>query len=110
MMNGMGALLLPIYNIALGVNPIWLGYAMLLPRILDAIIDPMIGNWSDNARTRWGRRRPFIAVGALITAIACVLLWMPPLTLSENGLLTYFTLISTMLCVGYARIRFHGAL
>ena len=102
MMNGMAALILPIYNIALGVNPIWLGYAMLLPRILDAIIDPLIGNWSDNARTRWGRRRPFIAVGAISTAIACILLWMPPLTLSQNGLLTYFTLIFTLLCVGYA--------
>ena len=102
MMNGMGALILPIYNIALGVNPIWLGYAMLLPRVLDAIIDPLIGNWSDNARTRWGRRRPFIAVGAILTAIACILLWMPPLTLSENGLLTYFTLSFAMLCVGYA--------
>jgi len=42
MMNGMAALILPIYNIALGVNPIWLGYAMLLPRILDAIIDPLM--------------------------------------------------------------------
>ena len=76
MMNGAAMLLLPIYNIALGVNPIWLGYAMLLPRIIDVIIDPMIGNWSDNASTRWGRRRPFIAVGGIIAAIACVLLWI----------------------------------
>ena len=89
MMNGAAMLLLPIYNIALGVNPIWLGYAMLLPRIIDVIIDPMIGNWSDNASTRWGRRRPFIAAGGLVAAIACIFLWMPPLHWDKNGLLAY---------------------
>ena len=102
MMNGMGALILPIYNIALGVNPIWIGYAMLLPRILDAILDPLIGNWSDNARTRWGRRRPFIAVGAVASAIFCMLLWIPPLGWGEKNLLLYFTVVSALLGVSYA--------
>ena len=102
MMNGTAMLLLPIYNIALGVNPIWLGYAMLLPRIIDVIIDPMIGNWSDNTSTRWGRRRPFIAVGGIIAAIACILLWMPPLHWDKNGLLAYAAFFSTALCAGYA--------
>ena len=102
MMNGTAMLLLPIYNIALGVNPIWLGYAMLLPRLIDVVIDPLIGNWSDNASTRWGRRRPFIAVGGVIAAVSCVLLWMPPLHLGQNGLLAYSAFFITALCAGYA--------
>jgi GPH family glycoside/pentoside/hexuronide:cation symporter len=102
MMNGTAMLLLPIYNIALGVNPIWLGYAMLLPRLIDVVIDPLIGNWSDNASTRWGRRRPFIAVGGVIAAVSCVLLWMPPLHWGENGLLAYSAFFITALCAGYA--------
>jgi GPH family glycoside/pentoside/hexuronide:cation symporter len=102
MMNGTAMLLLPIYNIALGVNPIWLGYAMLLPRLIDVVIDPLIGNWSDNASTRWGRRRPFIAAGGIIAAVSCILLWMPPLHLGENGLLAYSAFFITALCAGYA--------
>lgn len=102
MMNGTAMMLLPIYNIALGVNPIWLGYAMLLPRLIDVIIDPLIGNWSDNASTRWGRRRPFIAAGGIIAALSCILLWMPPLHLGQNGLLAYSAFFITALCAGYA--------
>jgi len=102
MINGMGALMLPIYNIALGVNPIYLGYALLVPRLLDAIFDPLIGNWSDNTRSRWGRRRPFIVVGALVMTIACVLLWMPPLRWGESALLVYFAVVSTILYLSFA--------
>jgi hypothetical protein len=38
----------------------------------DAVIDPMIGSASDNCRSRWGRRRPFILIGAVLTAVGCL--------------------------------------
>ncbi len=47
-------------------------------RASDAITDPIIGNWSDNLRSRWGRRIPFIAWGTIPFAIVFFLLWTPP--------------------------------
>ena len=52
--------------------------AMLLGRIIDGIADPLVGYWSDRIRTRWGKRKPFILLGAPLLAITFVLLWLPP--------------------------------
>jgi GPH family glycoside/pentoside/hexuronide:cation symporter len=53
MTNALGYLAFPIYNMGLGVDPRMLGWALGLPRIWDAISDPLMGNISDNTRTRW---------------------------------------------------------
>ncbi len=55
-----------------------LGTAILLTRIFDGITDPIIGALSDRTRTRWGRRRPFLAIGALPLALSVVALFAPP--------------------------------
>ena len=99
--NGIG-LAMPIYNITLGVNPAHLGYALAIPRVFDAIIDPFIGNLSDNTRSRWGRRRPWIAAGGLLCAVFFTLVWIPPLGLSKFGFLMYFLLTSILYYFGYA--------
>src|ERR1043165_7797759 len=70
------AMAVPVYQMMLGVNPTMLGFVLAIPRLWDAFIDPLVGNWSDNARTRFGRRRPFIAVGAITMAIAYSSIWM----------------------------------
>ena len=44
-------------NISMGLSAFWLGVIMIIPRLWDAFTDPMMGHVSDNARTRWGRRR-----------------------------------------------------
>ena len=58
-MNTLGTLAAPIYNIGLGMDPVKLGIALFIPRFIDAIADPVMGNISDNTRSRWGRRRPY---------------------------------------------------
>lgn len=55
-----------------------LGTAILLTRIFDGITDPIIGALSDRTRTRWGRRRPFLVIGALPLALSVVALFAPP--------------------------------
>ena len=55
------------------------GLALSIPRFVDAVTDPLIGNFSDNLRTRFGRRRPMIAVGAIGSAILLPLMWFPPM-------------------------------
>lgn len=54
------------------------GAAMLVGRIFDAISDPLIGNLSDRTRTRWGRRRPFMAAGIVPMVGAFILVFTPP--------------------------------
>ena len=63
-----------VLNLGLGMNPALVGLLSALPRLTDAITDPLMGYASDNTRTRWGRRRPFIFVGAISVAIVFTLL------------------------------------
>ncbi len=64
-----------ILILGLGISPIWVGVIGFIPRIFDAILDPIIGFSSDNARTRWGRRRPFIFFGAIFAGICYMLMF-----------------------------------
>ena len=93
-------LALPIYNIELGVDPVWVGVALMIPRLFDAITDPLMVNISDNTRSKWGRRRPWIFVGALVSAILLPLLWMPPFS-DKVAIIIYFGIISTIYALTY---------
>ena len=66
----------PIFNLHLGVPPHLVGVVLMLNRLADALSDPLFGWLSDNARTRFGRRRPFILVGAILSGLALPLLFM----------------------------------
>ena len=90
MTSALSFLAFPIFNMGLGVDPRMLGWALGLPRIWDAIMDPLIGNVSDNTRTRFGRRRPFILIGAILCAVMCALLWSPPSGWSPTAIGWYF--------------------
>lgn len=65
-------------NISLGLSAFWLGVIMIIPRLWDAVSDPLMGHISDNVQTRWGRRRPFILVGAIAVAVSFVVMWWIP--------------------------------
>ncbi len=90
MTNALNYLAFPIYNMGLGVDPRMLGWALGLPRIWDALSDPLMGNISDNTRTRWGRRRPFILIGAILCALMFGLIWSPPTSFSVKAIGWYF--------------------
>lgn len=90
MANGFNYLAFVIYNMGLGVDPRLLGWALGLPRVWDAISDPLMGNISDNTRTRWGRRRPFIFIGAILCALMFVLVWSPPTGWTPTAIGWYF--------------------
>jgi len=66
------------YTDVVGVNVATLGGLLVLSRVFDAITDPMIGLLSDRTRTRFGRRRPYIAVAAVPLAVCIYLLFTPP--------------------------------
>ncbi|MFA6174973.1 MAG: MFS transporter [Phycisphaerae bacterium] len=102
MANLLFLLAYPIYQAGLGVDARWLGWAIGIPRLWDAVIDPFIGNMSDNAKTRWGRRKPFMFVGAIATGIFCMLLWMPPANASKLIIFAYFFVFSMLYFTSYA--------
>lgn len=85
-----------IYNIGLGVSPVLLGVAQMVPRLWDAISDPLAGYISDNTRSRWGRRRPYIFGGGFGVAIFFVLIWTVPKGLGEWGIFTYYLAMSLL--------------
>jgi len=68
-----------VFNIALGVPPWLVSTALMLNRLFDAVSDPLFGWLSDNTRTRWGRRRPYILVGSIAAGICLpCLVWVSP--------------------------------
>jgi glycoside/pentoside/hexuronide:cation symporter, GPH family len=83
-------LALPVYNIMLGVNPLLVTMVASLVRFLDALSDPLAGSLSDNSRSRFGRRKPFLVVASIACAITLPLVWWVPAGLSENGYFLYF--------------------
>ena len=79
-----------VLNLGLGMNPALVGLLGALPRLTDAITDPLMGYISDNTRTRWGRRRPYIFIGAILAGVVYAILWQLPADRSESFYFWYF--------------------
>lgn len=62
----------------IGIPALWAGIILFLPKLWSIVWDPYVGRWSDRTISRFGRRRPFIAAGAVGTAMAFILLFSPP--------------------------------
>ena len=88
------------------------GYAvgMFVARVLDGVIDLPIASWTDNMKSKWGRRRPLMLLGIVPTAITFILLWYPPVTgktLGANGHwgnATYVAIVSSLFFFFYTLI------
>jgi Na+/melibiose symporter-like transporter len=76
--NGFSYLLLLFYNQVVGMSSLTVGAAILIAMVFDAFLDPIVGQISDNWRSRWGRRHPFMYAAALPVAISYLALWNPP--------------------------------
>jgi len=85
---------------AFGMDPFLAGLLGGLPRIFDAITDPIMGFISDNTKSRWGRRRPYIFVGAILSGVLFAVLWQldPENTQSYN--FWYFLILSMVFLIG----------
>lgn len=94
MNNSANVMLNPVYNLSLGVSPALLGIVQAAPNFWNALFGPVVGNLSDNARTRWGRRKPFMIVGALIAAVSFSLLWWVPTSWGHAAMFLYATAVS----------------
>ncbi len=83
-----------------GMDPVQAGILGGLPRIFDAITDPVMGFISDNTNSKYGRRRPYIFVGAILSAVFFILLWQMDETNSPEFNFWYFLIMSLVFLVG----------
>jgi len=90
-----------VLNLGLGMSPALVGLLGALPRLTDALTDPIMGYISDNTRSRWGRRRPYIFVGAIAAALVFALLWQLPAGKSESFYFTFFLVGSLLFFLAY---------
>src|SRR5690242_17284199 len=71
-------LALPVYNIMLGVSPLLVTMVVSAMRFIDALTDPLAGSLSDNSRSRFGRRKPFLIAASIACALTLPLVWWVP--------------------------------
>ena len=90
-----------IFTVGFGLSPVIVSWCMMLPRLVDGFVDPIIGHWSDNTHTRWGRRKPFIVGGALVGAFFLTILWWASPTWSPTTQFLYLGLVGMALYLCY---------
>ncbi|MCB0806550.1 MAG: MFS transporter [Bacteroidales bacterium] len=86
---------------SLDMNPILAGILGAFPRLLDALTDPIMGFISDNTKSKWGRRKPYILLGSVITGVTFMIMWQ---LYPENGQtynFFYFLVVSIFFYIGY---------
>jgi len=75
---------------SLGMSPILWGLIFFLPKLVDALTDPLMGYISDRFESRWGKRRPFIFIGAIIAGLSYIAMWQLSAEDSQLYNLWYF--------------------
>lgn len=83
-------LAIPVYARHFGLDTGLLGIANAIPRLIAVLSASLIGGISDNARTRWGRRKPFILFGAVMCALVLPWLWFAPTGGGAVGMFLFF--------------------
>jgi GPH family glycoside/pentoside/hexuronide:cation symporter len=97
-----GSFATPFYQMTLKLDPVWLAAALTIPRFLDAFIDPLVGRFSDNFHSRFGRRRPLVALGAIVQALAFGMIWMVPTTWGQIALTSWLIATQIVFYLGYS--------
>ena len=90
-----------VLNLGLGMNPALVGLVSALPRLTDALTDPLMGYISDNTKSRWGRRRPYIFLGAIAAGVLFALIWQLPGGKSESFYFWFFLVGSLFFYLAY---------
>jgi glycoside/pentoside/hexuronide:cation symporter, GPH family len=114
-MNSIFGFAMLYYTKALGLNPVWAGIAMSVSVFWEAITEPVMGHISDNTRSRWGRRHPYMIVGGLLMAVCSYLIWTVPAAFraSQVTIFWYLVIVNlvlraglTLFCIPYLALGF----
>lgn len=89
-LHAINQLAYPVFNVIMGLNPALIGYALAVFRLWDSITDPLVGYVTDRCQSRWGRRKPFILVGAILCALLFPVVYFANPGWGQNVLLIWF--------------------
>ena len=84
----------------LGMSPILWGVIFFLPKLVDAITDPLMGYISDRTESRWGKRRPYIFIGAVVAGLSYIAMWQLSAEDSQMYNFWYFLAWSIVFFIG----------
>ncbi|HEY3328459.1 MAG TPA: MFS transporter [Capsulimonadaceae bacterium] len=90
-----------IFTVGFGISPLIIGWAMMIPRLADAFLDPYLGHLSDNTKSRWGRRKPYLIIGAVLGAILLNVVWWANPAWSPTATLIYLGVFGTLFYICY---------
>lgn len=91
---GLKYFLLLFYAQVVGMDARLVSLAILVALVFDAISDPIVGYWSDNFRSKWGRRHPFMYAAAIPVAVSYYFIWTPPEGWSDQALFWYIVVLA----------------
>lgn len=101
MLNGVTAYFPAYMSTVLGKSPEIAGYLLMASKLYDAFADVVIGTLSDRTRSRWGRRRPYLLFGALLSAISFLMIFTPP-AISDSAVTAYMFAALVIYSTGYS--------
>ncbi len=96
-MNSVFGFAMICYTDALGLSPINAGLALSIAIFWDAVTDPLMGHISDNTRSRFGRRHPFILIGGILLSLTFYLLWAVPDFVGANTTALFWYMVGVNL-------------
>lgn len=101
MLNAVTAYYPAFMTTVLGQSPEIAGYLMMGAKLYDAVVDMIIGSMSDKSRSKWGRRRPFMLMGAILSAASFLMLFAPP-ALGQGALIAYMIAAQVIYSTAYS--------
>lgn len=94
-MNSIFGFAMLYYTRALGLPPAYAGWAGLAATIFDAVSDPIMGHISDNTRSRFGKRHPYMFFGGGLMVVSFFFVWYVP-ELFQQTVVTLFWYLVVM--------------
>ena len=82
------------YSAVLGLSGTLVGAALAVSLAFDALVDPLVGSWSDNIKSSLGRRLPPMIMAIPLITISIGLLFSPPPGLGQAGLFAWLAIMS----------------
>lgn len=99
--NALLSLAYPIFGVGMGISPFHIGVALSASRIVEAVTDPIMGNITDNTKSRWGRKRPWIFVGSILMSVLFAAIWFTPQSVNDLWPVIYLIVMCSLFYMAF---------